>query len=757
MKFSRKLLSIVSAMSMAACVFASPVFAEDSSTATSAPVVDEDIDTELAPVDLESPDTDPGAQTADPIITEKYIKLENGEFFNYDKENKHKVTSSFEVNTSEASLPSDLIYTISWESNSINVAKDSLEVSNSKEVLKPGQNYSSTSNDQSITINFSKDSLTNGTTIYVKFSLKIQTSDKDASIKLTETAKFDQSKDPLSESTTIYPNQDDSSVDSEEDLKPGNQRVNVQYSSTYDEKDNTLTLDINLPSEMIKANEPLYIQTIAANAGLSSLISEISAGKVALKDLIDINGLSGEIFEGIDSITISNNDSDKRTYDAKTVSTWINKEISNKYLYTITIQPANIKNKISVAFKVKPNIDKAYLWATAFTRTYNSKESLSEEFGAKAETPSDEGPYSISSKYYPDKNTWNLGISDVVNDSIDAFPNTTGSTVITVTSNPDVLTGITDFKIGKVGYTIASNDAGITVSKNGTESAPADVQAPSEEENEDTENEAGEVSILGIKKVSNGYEITIPNADLQTLKTETIGWIDMVFSTKPDMTKSKMYVVVTNTDDPDSVGNYSEDIEKPNNTPSNSNSQTNTPGGTNAETNPVSSSASFKASHNYDSATQTWTVTLNMTARPAKLDLSFNQKQGTALLKPTSFTINNAAVSPAVNATMSGSTMSVCSVSFSQADLAKVTNGTVVKLVFPVDGSKEQSEKITMTVNTGNASKDLNASFTVKKTTNGGVPTATETGAQPLVIVLVVAVIALAVFGYLAFRKKKKN
>lgn len=762
MKFSRKLFSIVSAMSMAACVFASPVFAEDSSTTTSAPVADEEIDTELGELTPdtvaepnEAPDSVPEA--SDASSTANYIemkKVNSDSYFKYDQSDD-TFSARFVAESRKFPENSILTYTVRWEQDGFSLRDKSLKIKSNGVYLENFVVSGLEGNPNGFKVVFDEGYGFDGKTIDVNFELK--NSKKAKKIALYESAQLtigDQVLAALKEASdtiSLIAEEDDSSSSDSGTITPGIHKKSFVYSSEYDAEKNTLTLNVTLPEEVYNSKKPLCLEVSAMDLGT---LKSLNIGNLKEEQLLDYlqsaTTSTGQVLKGLKSITFG------KQAPHTNLKSWIKDQ--NIYGYEIVIPESYLEKTMSVVFETEPNIADAHLIAYAYTDTYVSDQIYSDNFGSEVGTTdkNPNSPYSITAGYIQDTNTWDLHISDKdKKDEIDAFPNTSGNTVITVTSDPDVLTGITDFSIGEVGYTVASNDAGITISKKETESAPANVQAPSEGENEDTENETGEVSVLGVKKVSNGYEITIPNADLQTLKTGAVNWIDIVFSTKPDMTFSNMNVVVTNTDNPEAAGSFSEKIKKTDSTPSNS--QTNTPGGTDIETNPISSSASFKASHNYDSATQTWTVTLNMTARPAKLDLSFDQKQGTALLKPTSFTINNAAVSPTVNATMSGSTMSVCSVSFSQADLAKVTNGTVVKLVFPVDGSKEQSEKITMTVNTGNASKDLNASFTVKKTTKGGVPTATETGAQPLIIVLIVAVIALAVFGYLAFRKKKKN
>ncbi len=225
------------------------------------------------------------------------------------------------------------------------------------------------------------------------------------------------------------------------------------------------------------------------------------------------------------------------------------------------------------------------------------------------------------------------------------------------------------------------------------------------------------------------------NADLQGLKDSD--WIKAQFSVEKNFDTSKMEVTAES-------GTYkSETYEKE----------------IKAEVGDTNN-ATFKGSHDYDSSKQTWTVNLAMTGRPDKLDLTFTQTEGTALGKPTSITVDGKAVAPTVNTKMSGSTMSECTVDFRKEDLDLIKADSKVTLVFPIDGSKEQSERILMNVDLGSSSKDLSAKFTVKKSTgtpssSSNVNTATETNMNTIIIVMVVALAAFAIFGVLAFKKKK--
>lgn len=157
----------------------------------------------------------------------------------------------------------------------------------------------------------------------------------------------------------------------------------------------------------------------------------------------------------------------------------------------------------------------------------------------------------------------------------------------------------------------------------------------------------------------------------------------------------------------------------------------------------------FKASHDYSHEAQTWTVKITLSDRPSEFVLGFEQVDGTALQKPTSFTIDGVAITPDVKTTMSGSTLKTATVKLSEEQLGKIKKDSLVQLVFPVDGSKAQSEKIQMDVNTGNLKKSLSARFSVK----AGTPhTSTETNMWSMVALLVGA---LAVLGGVFFARKK--
>lgn len=782
MKFTRKLFSIVSAMSMAACVFASPVFADDSTESSSEiSNTDSDSDILLEPAALETSTVDENAdKTADSSSgssteTDKYeassyVELvqmgtstaNKPQYFKYDSQTK-KITSRFRV---IRDLPTNLIYQISSTGINAAIAPNSAEAQPAGRKLADNEKPKiivvddTEDNEDIFQLSFTPEALKKGDVVDVTYSVYF-TGSKDPSIKLSATAWIDHSEDKeLSGVTDIVDldkksDDNDSSADNSTSVAKDLKFTDVEYSA----KDNTLSLNLKVPASVVSAKEALTAEIMGiASSGLSNVkldeLDGLSSAEIQEALLKQITS-NTKLLESLESIRIGKGTSYKE-YKGSEISSWVTKETGINS-YSIEIPGANLNSDISFIFKT--NADQSVVENASVLAWAHSKSAVSQIYAGKIVADKDpDSPYLITAGYTANdssdtakRNPYGLHISDKATDALNPFADTNATSVLTITSDPNVLTGITDFSIGKVNYSVIEDATnGITITKkNGTETAPVDSQTPAGDDASDTENEAGE-NALSAKKTNNGYEIVIPNSDLAGLGKDE--YIDFLFSTKPDLTTATINVNVASSNG-QYTGSFSQQIKGG----SGNTSNPGTNGGTSSETgNPISQNAAFKASHNYDSATQTWTVTLNMTGRPPKLDLTFNQKEGTALLKPNSFTINNAAVSPTVNATMSGSKMSVCTVSFSQDDLAKVGSGSVVKLVFPVDGSKEQTEKITMTVATGNASKDLNATFTVKKTTNGGVPTATETGAQPMIIVLVIALIALAVFGFLAFRKKKK-
>lgn len=789
MKFTRKLFSIVSAMSMAACVFASPVFADESTESSSdISTTEDDIDRELGdvPVPTNEPEAngaqvqpETGNKKENTSSTSSFIRIDDKDRpFDYNKNNLSRtmtVDARFSIvhpdneqGEGTEIIPSNLTYTVTWKGDGAKVDLSNVKIRINGGVPSPDIPVTVVQgNSNAFMLTFKKEDIeeikAKDNNLNIHVSIPLQCSKDCEKITLEETFQLAKTSSaeytPESFEETIKFESDD--ADSSEDDSSATIIKGLKFTDDvdYSSKDNTLTLNLKVPTSVVAAKEDLTAEIMGiASSGLSNVkldeLDGLSSAEIQEALLKQITS-NTKLLESLESIRIGKGTSYKE-YKGSEISGWVTKETGINS-YSIEIPGANLNSDISFIFKT--NADQSVVENASVLAWAHSKSAVSQIYAGKIVADKDpDSPYLITAGYTANdssdtakRNTYGLQISDKATDALNPFADTNATTVLTITSDPNVLTGITDFSIGKVNYSVIEDATnGITITKkNGTETAPVDSQTPAGDDASDTENEASE-NALSAKKTNNGYEIVIPNSDLAGLGKDE--YIDFLFSTKPDLTTATINVNVASSNG-QYTGSFSQQIKGG----SGNTSNPGTNGGTSSETgNPISQNAAFKASHNYDSATQTWTVTLNMTGRPPKLDLTFNQKEGTALLKPNSFTINNAAVSPTVNATMSGSKMSVCTVSFSQDDLAKVGSGSVVKLVFPVDGSKEQTEKITMTVATGNASKDLNATFTVKKTTNGGVPTATETGAQPMIIVLVIALIALAVFGFLAFRKKKK-
>lgn len=231
-----------------------------------------------------------------------------------------------------------------------------------------------------------------------------------------------------------------------------------------------------------------------------------------------------------------------------------------------------------------------------------------------------------------------------------------------------------------------------------------------------------------IVKSQNGYQIFVRDSAIQDFSPNDT--IHMTFKIKRDAGEVNILTSATNMNAHTSE-TYTLETAQAAYTPGNPNDVT------------------FKASHDYSSDAQTWTVKITLSDRPSQFILSFNQREGTALLKPTSFTIDGVAISPDVKTTMSGSTLKTATVTFNESQLNMIRNDSLVQLVFPVDGSKAQSEKIQMDVDTGNQKKSLSARFNVK----AGTPhTSTETKMWSMIALMAGAVVVLiGIF----FAKKK--
>lgn len=231
-----------------------------------------------------------------------------------------------------------------------------------------------------------------------------------------------------------------------------------------------------------------------------------------------------------------------------------------------------------------------------------------------------------------------------------------------------------------------------------------------------------------VVKSQNGYQIFVRDSAIKDFSpTDTI---HMAFKVRRDAGEVSILASATNMNAHTSETYTLETAELPY-----------TPGNPNDVT--------FKASHDYSSDYQTWTVKITLSDRPSRFILTFDQREGTALLKPTSFTIDGVAITPDVKTTMSGSTLKTAVVTFNDDQLNRIKNDSLVQLVFPVDGSKAQAEKIQMDVDTGNQKKSLSARFNVK----AGTPhTSTETKMWSMVALMAGAVVVL--IGVFFARKK---
>ncbi|MBF0579536.1 hypothetical protein IM774_07060 [Erysipelotrichaceae bacterium RD49] len=502
-----------------------------------------------------------------------------------------------------------------------------------------------------------------------------------------------------------------------------NQIVNLgdletyKYSSAYDQATNRFTLNVQVPEKVFAGDEDLYMMIGAAPDGslLESLQSikignqAISEGvfKTFVKDTITIPGLK--------DITLPDG---LKMYRIQIPYSQLNNNMSTT------------NDEITFVFNTKKDAANSMVYAYASTNSLKGKELYTA-------TVKDEAAYNITGVYNKDLNTWTVGVQP----SGPSIADGEAYTTIDITSTPNVMTKLNTLVIGTT--EVLKDQTGETASADQNSEATSDSTQVSDSatdsssSNETASNETGEGAAATLKKINNGYQIQVKNKDLQGLSNSD--WIKATFATEANFDTSKMTVTAES-------GNYKSDTYEKD---------------IKAEVGDTTN-VTFKGSHDYDSTKQTWTVNLAMTGRPDKLDLTFTQTEGTALGKPTSITVDGTAVSPTVNTQMSGSTMSVCTVDFRKEDLDKIKADSKVTLVFPIDGSTEQSERILMNVDLGNSSKDLSAKFTVKKSStspssSSNVHTATESGMSTMLVVAAVALAAFAVFGVLAFKKKKSK
>lgn len=747
MKLAKKFLSVAAVLAMGTCVYTVPVFAEDQASEVQPTPVEEETADEPAS-SAEDP-TNPPAPVAENETENTTVNHKASDYVSYDADSlsfnaetkKLTVTLKF-----KQQISSDLIYELSWPKSEEyklvltgaayngSVLKSLPETkplgSTGSNTSTPDQNAGSeenTGNGESaffenetettetvngfqtiITSDIAKYSVGTRNTLTLTYDLETAIHDKPS------TRLFNMN------SRVYFENQSAEVQPIETTLNLGDIEQYV-YTSAYDETANTFTLNVQVPEAVYSGGEDLFMMIGATpDASVLESIRSVTIGGQPIREGVFKTYIKDSLkVPGLDSVNLPS--SVVKTYLLEIPYTTLNRNMKLE------------NDEISIVFNTAQNPSNA----TAYAYT-STKSLLGNQFYTV--TLKDEAAYNITGVYNADLNTWTVGVQPAASSLADPEAETT----ITITSNPNVMTKLDSLVIGTnqvlTNTTGESGDKATQTSEDSSttsseDSSAASSQTTTESTEPSSSNEVGGESTASLSRISNGYKIQVKNAELQSLKDSD--WIKAQFSVEKNFDTSKMEVTAEN-------GTYkSETYEKE----------------IKAEVGDTNN-ATFKGSHDYDSSKQTWTVNLAMTGRPDKLDLTFTQTEGTALGKPTSITVDGKAVAPTVNTKMSGSTMSECTVDFRKEDLDLIKADSKVTLVFPIDGSKEQSERILMNVDLGSSSKDLSAKFTVKKSTgtpssSSNVNTATETNMNTIIIVMVVALAAFAIFGVLAFKKKK--
>ncbi len=512
------------------------------------------------------------------------------------------------------------------------------------------------------------------------------------------------------------------------------------YTSDYDQATSRFstfsTLNVQVPESVFTGKQDLNILVGATPDG--SVLSNVKSIKIGNKTIDTSADLDKIVTKSINVSVLKDSLTIPGLNDSVTIPGLSNSLnlLESLTMYRIQIPYAQLNenmrvedDKVSIAFDLNGSADsntlaKSMVCAYTYTTADRGKELYVTPVLA----------YNISGTYSATANTWTVRILP----STPSVANDDGVTTINFTSTPNVITKLNSLTIGSAQATVNKVNETASADQN-SETTSDSTQASDSTTDSASSNEVGEGPAVTLKEINSGYQLQIKNKDLQNLSSSE--WpIKATFDTEKNFDTSKM--TVTAESGTYKSDTYQQDIK--------------------AEVGDTSN-VTFKGSHDYDSTKQTWTVNLAMSGKPNKLDLTFTQTEGTALGKPTSITVDGTAVSPTVNTQMSGSTMSVCTVDFRQEDLDKIKADSKVTLVFPIDGSKEQSERILMNVDLGNSnSKDLSAKFTVKKSStspssSSNVHTATESGMSTMLVVAAVALAAFAVFGVLAFKKKKSK
>ena len=518
---------------------------------------------------------------------------------------------------------------------------------------------------------------------------------------------------------------------------PINDLETYSYTSDYDQATSRFsTLNVQVPESVFTGKQDLNILVGATPDG--SVLSNVKSIKIGNKPISTATDLDKVVTKSINVSVLKDSLTIPGLNDSVTIPGLSNSLnlLESLTMYRIQIPYAQLNenmrvedDKVSIAFDLNGSADsntlaKSMVCAYTYTTADRGKELYVTPVLA----------YNISGTYSATANTWTVGILP----STPSVANDDGVTTINFTSTPNVITKLNSLTIGSAQATVNKVNETASADQN-SETTSDSTQASDSTTDSASSNEVGEGPAVTLKEINSGYQLQIKNKDLQNLSSSE--WpIKATFDTEKNFDTSKM--TVTAESGTYKSDTYQQDIK--------------------AEVGDTSN-VTFKGSHDYDSTKQTWTVNLAMSGKPNKLDLTFTQTEGTALGKPTSITVDGTAVSPTVNTQMSGSTMSVCTVDFRQEDLDKIKADSKVTLVFPIDGSKEQSERILMNVDLGNSnSKDLSAKFTVKKSStspssSSNVHTATESGMSTMLVVAAVALAAFAVFGVLAFKKKKSK
>lgn len=758
MKLAKKFLSVAAVLAMGTCVYTVPVFAEEPEQTSDVPItaVEETTD-DIAVINEVGEGDGSGSNGDDQEKPNQPDSIVLTDYITYSSDSITYKSASNQIQvkmTIKEGLPANLIYELSWADSGKSLSSPTATLAGQPLTITTGWLTSDENgvieekagvSDEGLDGTSFEDEVGSVNIVGSKISIEknainkaFQDSDGKATdgkeLILTYNLQPNSNKLKLKSKIYLAGHENENNKD-EVGFVDKTFNIDIDglteyvYDSTYDQTNNTLTLTVALPEEVYNENEEnLYLSIYATYP------TGVTSDAPILKKIRNVKIGDEEIRES----DFNKNYVKKILNIPSLEDTPLGIDLPNTYFLEIPYKDLNqymdLENsKVTIVLDTVENPLNANVYAYAATLSLHEKKGY--ETTLKKETD-----YNITGVYNASLNTWTVGVQPASS----SLANTEAETTITITSNPNIMTKLDSLVIGSEevikNATGESTDKTTQSSEDSSTASSEDSSATSSEDSTDStepssSNEVGEESVASLTPITNGYQIKVKNADLQGLKDSD--WIKAQFSVEKNFDTSKMEVTAES-------GTYkSETYEKE----------------IKAEVGDTNN-ATFKGSHDYDSSKQTWTVNLAMTGRPDKLDLTFTQTEGTALGKPTSITVDGKAVAPTVNTKMSGSTMSECTVDFRKEDLDLIKADSKVTLVFPIDGSKEQSERILMNVDLGSSSKDLSAKFTVKKSTgtpssSSNVNTATETNMNTIIIVMVVALAAFAIFGVLAFKKKK--